>query len=122
MVKNFNSKTKFATTQRKAKVAKELDVHLLPELIRKNANENESAPPIFVVTAKFPPRLNIKFYEKYKKSKKNQKKSKNWGLGGPKIEKNRVFRGMYGIPSGSRGVRRGTFRGFGGSGRAVLGV
>ena len=109
MVKNFNSKTKFATTQRKAKVAKELDEHLLPELIRKNANENESAPPIFVVTAKFPPRLNIKFYEKYKKFKKNQKKSKNWGLGGPKIEKNRVFRGYVRYSVGFQGGPEGYF-------------
>ena len=54
-----------------------------------------------------------------KKIKKNQKIGV-WGV--QKSKKIEFLGGMYGIPSGSRGVRRGTFRGFGGSGGVVLGV
>ena len=54
-----------------------------------------------------------------KKIKKNQKIGV-WGV--QKSKKIEFLGGMYGIPSGSGGVRRGTFRGFGGSGGVVLGV
>lgn len=44
-----------------------------------------------------------------KNSKKNQKKSKNWGFGGPKIEKNRVFRGYVRYSVGFQGGPEGYF-------------